>query len=180
MVNCCVPGCTVARTSKWQGVSIFKIPQRKNEFYSKWRKSLVDVINRYRELKPTYVKGVLECTQKMYICEKHFDEKDLYFTPENKKFLNDDALPNPAKLPVKSFVTEVKERKPPKTREVILNEEIDSSESLDVIRYGNLDEMLADFNKFNSCCIDMWCSAFTRSRELRLFLSRDPQFCRPM
>ena len=84
MVNCCVPGCKVSRTPKYQGVSIFKIPQRKNDFYTNWRTNLVHVINRYRELKPSFVKGVLDCSVKLYICEKHFDEKDWYFTKEKK------------------------------------------------------------------------------------------------
>ena len=36
--NCAFPGCHVARTKKYKGISIFQIPTRKDKFYSEWRK----------------------------------------------------------------------------------------------------------------------------------------------
>ena len=119
MVNCSVPGCGVARTPKYEGTSIFKIPQRKNEFYTEWRKKLVNIIDKNRLLTPTFKKEVLECKRALYICERHFDVNDIIITPAGKKSLDDNAVPNPAKLPKKSFEIEMKERKPPKAREFL-------------------------------------------------------------
>ena len=47
--NCVFPGCTVSRTDKHKDIGIFKVPTRKDEFHSDWRKNLINVITRYRE-----------------------------------------------------------------------------------------------------------------------------------
>ena len=151
MTKCCVPGCKVNRTNKWKGTTIFKIPKRKNEKYSKWRKNLMDVISLNRTLEPNFIKEVLNCNIDLFICENHFDEKSWYYTPGGKKFLDDDALPNPALLPPKSHVTVVKERKPPKIREVVTEPEYNEpyTSSAFTTKYSDLNELLQDFNENN-------------------------------
>ena len=46
--NCCLPQCTVSRTDRHTGIALFKIPTRKDDFYTAWRNKLVAVIRKYR------------------------------------------------------------------------------------------------------------------------------------
>ena len=185
MVKCCVPGCEVKRNDKWKGTSIFKIPKRKNEQYSKWRKNLMDIISLNRKLEPSFIKEVLNCNIDLFICEKHFDEKSWYYTPGGIKYLDDDALPNPALLPPKSHVTVKKERKPPKIRVVTEPEDTEQSTTSAAIttkKYSDLNELLQDFNEKNVHSGEApyrtqikWYSSFTSQGELRLYLTIEPQ-----
>ena len=47
--NCAFPGCGVCRCPKYDGISIFKIPMRQDEFYSSWKKQILNVLYQYRE-----------------------------------------------------------------------------------------------------------------------------------
>ena len=51
--NCAFPDCTVSRTAKHKGIGIFQIPARKDEFYIKWRKDLVDTLSTFRVIDKT-------------------------------------------------------------------------------------------------------------------------------
>ena len=44
--NCAFPGCHVARTKKYKGISIFQIPTRKDEFYSEMEKKYTQCSNK--------------------------------------------------------------------------------------------------------------------------------------
>ena len=46
--NCAFPECTVSRTAKYQGIGIFQIPMRDDDFYVSWRNNIVAVLGRYR------------------------------------------------------------------------------------------------------------------------------------
>ena len=46
--NCTFPGCHVTRTKKHKRISIFQIPTRNGESYSGWRKSILNVLTKYR------------------------------------------------------------------------------------------------------------------------------------
>lgn len=76
--NCAFPGCTVSHTEKHKGITVFKIPGRRDEFYSTWRKTMCDVLSRYRQmdtlLKQRIEKGLV------HICERHFPPEDIEFT----------------------------------------------------------------------------------------------------
>ena len=53
--NCCIPQCTVSETKKHEGIKLFQITTRKDEFYSKWRKNILDIIKRFRVFDHVFV-----------------------------------------------------------------------------------------------------------------------------
>ena len=77
--NCAFPGCHAARTKKYKGLSIFQIPTRKDEFYSEWRKSILNVLTKYRSFKQTDLDERVSKGD-IYICERHYVEDDFEFT----------------------------------------------------------------------------------------------------
>lgn len=83
--NCAFPQCTVTCYAPLhKGISLFKIPTRKTEFYSKWRNDIVDVIKRYRVIDSHFLAQVN--AGKRYVCERHFLPKDIERT--SKFFFN--------------------------------------------------------------------------------------------
>ena len=82
--NCVFPGCTVSRTDKHKDIGIFKVPTRKDEFHSDWRKNLINVITRYRE-NDTALKDQITAGN-VYICERHFSSGDIELTSELLSF----------------------------------------------------------------------------------------------
>ena len=110
MANCAFPTCTVTRTEKYKEIGIFKLPTRKTEFYSTWRKGMLDIISKYRVMDSAFKKKVMECEVNLFICERHFAPNDIEFTKKGKKTLRLQALPT-INLPVKSHETPVVERR---------------------------------------------------------------------
>ena len=51
--NCAFLGCHVTKTKKYKGISVFQIPTRKDEFYSEWRKGILNFLTKYRSFKQT-------------------------------------------------------------------------------------------------------------------------------
>ena len=177
MVICAVPGCFVSRTPKYEGQSLFKIPQRKNAFYSEWRKKLVDVLSIYREMNATFKKEVLYCKRELFICENHFNEEDMILTPENKKTLCDMALPT-RNLPKKSFSLEKKERKPPIIRNVDVNVVCDTQVGSTNKNYNSLEELYDDLS-ISKWIQDKWTFGYSvnaglEERCLRIYSYNDP------
>ena len=76
--NSAFPGCHVARTKKYKGISIFQIPTRKDEFYSEWRKNILYFLTKYRSFKQTDLDERISKGD-IYICEKHYFEDDFEF-----------------------------------------------------------------------------------------------------
>ena len=76
--NCAFPQCSVSQAPKFGGLKLFQIPTRKNEFYSIWRKKLVESISKFRAVDGAFRERVL--VGKVYICERHFSEEDFEFT----------------------------------------------------------------------------------------------------
>lgn len=99
--NCAFPGCPVQRIAKYKDMSLFKIPQRKNEFYTKWRKDLVDVLSRYRVMDTKLKQQIMECEKTICFCERHFAPEDMELTKNGHKTLRLEALPT-INLPMKS------------------------------------------------------------------------------
>ena len=52
----------------------FYIPSRKDEFYSEWRKSILNVLTKYRSFKQTDLNERVSRGD-IYICEKHYVEE---------------------------------------------------------------------------------------------------------
>jgi hypothetical protein len=76
--NCSIPECTVSRTDKHKGIGIFKVPTRKDDFYSTWRKNILDVIRRYRIVDKSFKNQIL--SGNVYVCERHFPVEAIEFT----------------------------------------------------------------------------------------------------
>ena len=57
----------------------FYIPSRKDELYSEWRKSILNVLTKYRSFKQTDLNERVSRGD-IYICEKHYVEDDFIFT----------------------------------------------------------------------------------------------------
>lgn len=76
--NCSIPGCTVSRTEKHKGIGIFKVTTRTDEFYSTWRKNILDVIRRYRVEDKGFKKQI--DSGNVFVCERHFPPEDIEFT----------------------------------------------------------------------------------------------------
>ena len=77
--NCTFPGCHAARTKKYKGLSIFQIPTRKDEFYSEWRKRILNVLTKYRSFKQTDLDERVSKGD-IYICKRHYVEDGFEFT----------------------------------------------------------------------------------------------------
>ena len=51
--NCAFPECIISRTAKYQGIGIFQIPVRDNDFHVSWRNNIVKVLGWYRVMDKT-------------------------------------------------------------------------------------------------------------------------------
>ena len=76
--NCCIPHCTVSQTSKHEGIKLFQITTRDNEFYAKWRKETLDIISKFRVFDTIFKARVQN--GRAFICEKHFKDSDFETT----------------------------------------------------------------------------------------------------
>ena len=99
--NCAFPGCSVQRIDKYKGVSIFTVSKRKDDFYTTWRKKLLDVLSLYRVIDSTFRRKIIECEATICICERHFAPEDIELTKTGRKTLRLQALPT-INLPMKS------------------------------------------------------------------------------
>ena len=59
-------------------ISIFKIPNRKDDFYEEWRTNILKVLIKYRVKDDKLQEKIKAGT--VYICERHFQESDIEFT----------------------------------------------------------------------------------------------------
>ena len=72
--NCAIFGCG---TSRKQKISIFKLPNpAKGEFHKKCYRDILNIITRNRVVDEKLKKLIHE--NKLFICERHFDEDQIY------------------------------------------------------------------------------------------------------
>ena len=76
--NCTFLECTVSRRAKYQGIGIFQIPMRDDDFHVSWRNNIVTVLGQYRVMDKAVKELIL--TGKIDICERHFKTEDVEFT----------------------------------------------------------------------------------------------------
>ena len=76
--NCAFLECTVSRRAKYQGIGIFQIPMRDDDFHVSWRNNIVTVLGQYRVMDKAVKELIL--TGKIDICERHFKTEDVEFT----------------------------------------------------------------------------------------------------
>ena len=74
--NCSIYVCPTSRRHK--DISIFSLPTvvDGNEVTAKWRSELLRVVTKDREIDANFRQQIEK--NKIYICEKHFKEEDLY------------------------------------------------------------------------------------------------------
>ena len=77
--NCTFHGCHITRTKRYKGISISQIPTRKDEFHSEWRKSIFNILTKYRSLKQTDVDERVSKGD-IHICETNYVEDEIEFT----------------------------------------------------------------------------------------------------
>ena len=83
--NCAFPGCSVQRIEQFKDVRLFTVPKRKDEFYSRWRKNLVDTLGIYRVFENDHKRKIMNCEATICICERHFAPNDIEYTKTGKK-----------------------------------------------------------------------------------------------
>ena len=71
--NCAIYGCNTSRIHV--GISLHKVPQKDDDYSSNWRRKLVDIIVKDRELDASLKKQIEK--KNLYICELHFTEDQL-------------------------------------------------------------------------------------------------------
>ena len=144
MVNFAFPTCTVSRnTKKHDGISLFK-SEKVNT--TTWRKKLLDVLSKYREMSSMFKKEVMECKREIFTCEMHYAEDDIEYTKTGIKTPRLQALPT-MNLPLKSHEDTKVERKLPAFR--IVTTETDDVEGKEVFVYKDLDKLHKRVQKCN-------------------------------
>ena len=144
MVNCAFPTCTVSRnTKKYDGISLFK-SEKVNT--TTWRKHLLDVLSKYREMSSMFKKEVMECQRELFICEMHYAEDDIEYTKTGIKTPCLQALPT-MNWPLKSHEDTKVGRKLLAFR--IVTTETDDVEGKEVFVYKDLDELHKRVQKCN-------------------------------
>lgn len=79
--NCCMPQCTVSQTPKHEGIKLYRVTTRKDEFYSNWRKEILAVVGRYRVMDQIFKARI--ANGRAFICQKHYAEADFELTSKN-------------------------------------------------------------------------------------------------
>ena len=72
--NCCIPKCTNSRT-RHPGVALFRIPTKDGEYSAVWRKNILDVVTKYREVDSRFKTQIQNKT--VHICEEHYAKDKL-------------------------------------------------------------------------------------------------------
>lgn len=76
--NCAFPQCGTSRRQKYEGVAIFRVTQRKSEFYSRWRENVINIIKKYRDVDEAFAKQI--DSWHISTCEAHYAREDIEFT----------------------------------------------------------------------------------------------------
>jgi len=78
--NSCMPQCTVSETSKHEGIKLYQLTTRQDDFYSNWRKEVLAIVGRYRVIDKIFKARI--ANGRAFICEKHYAGADFEFTSE--------------------------------------------------------------------------------------------------
>ena len=79
--NCWVPGCGLSRDTK--NVYFWKLPCTPHPDDIKWRKSMEDMIRRYRVVDKLLSDRL--ASGKVFTCERHFKDEDFEYTATGRK-----------------------------------------------------------------------------------------------
>eukprot|EP00112_Aurelia_sp_Birch-Aquarium-sp1_P022201 Seg6169.2 transcript_id=Seg6169.2/GoldUCD/mRNA.D3Y31 product="hypothetical protein" protein_id=Seg6169.2/GoldUCD/D3Y31 len=94
MVICAFVGCCTNRNSvseTYKGISLFKVTNRKGEYYENWRKEVVNILTKFRVIDAS-LKHQIE-TNTVCICERHYKPEDIEISTKGRKILCPGALP---------------------------------------------------------------------------------------
>ena len=79
--NCWVPGCGLSRDTP--NTYFWKLPCTRHPDDVRWRKSMEDMIRRYRVVDKSLSDRL--ASGKIFTCEHHFKEEDFEYTPRGQK-----------------------------------------------------------------------------------------------
>ena len=83
MPSCVIYGCGISENKKHEhGLSLFKLPGRKTDFYVKWKKDILNVITKDRVIDQN-LQHLID-NDRVWICEKHFKSEDIELTSKLK------------------------------------------------------------------------------------------------
>ena len=74
--SCVFPQCTVLQSKKYEGISLFKLPQKKCDLI--WKSEIVTILKKYRVLDQS-LKNRID-NGKVFVCERHYEESDIEYT----------------------------------------------------------------------------------------------------
>jgi len=97
--NCSIFGCNTSR--RMVGLGIFKIPSGDDEFNTKWRNKLLDIVTKNRVVDSAMLERINK--KRIFICELHFTENLFYISPRRTMLLPG-ALPT-LRLPKKTSLS---------------------------------------------------------------------------
>ena len=83
--KCAFPDCGMTRREQFSSLAIFQVPKRTREFYTKWRKNILDVLLKYRGVDATFRQRLK--IGKVFICERHFLPEDIVFTSKFEEYM---------------------------------------------------------------------------------------------
>ena len=78
--NCAFPGCIVSIYKLHEGTTIFSITKRKSEFYQEWRKEILGILLKYRNIDLVLKEKLQNGDADFFICERHFTSDDIEYT----------------------------------------------------------------------------------------------------
>jgi len=102
--NCSIFGCSTSRKSK--GIAIFRVPTGDDEYSTQWRKKIVDIVTKDREIDASLRSQIEKRT--LHTCELHYPEETLLRNSTRTTKIPG-ALPT-LNLPLKSFSKPQNER----------------------------------------------------------------------
>ena len=83
--KCAFPHCGVTRREPFSSLAIFQVPKRTGEFYTKWRKDILDVLLKYRGVDATFRERLKN--GKVFICERYFLPEDIVFKSKFEEYM---------------------------------------------------------------------------------------------
>ena len=83
--KCAFPDCGVTRREQFSSLAIFQVPKRTGEFYTKWRKDTLDVLQKYRGVDATFRERLKN--GEVFICERYYLPEDIVFTSKFEEYM---------------------------------------------------------------------------------------------
>lgn len=165
--NCSIFGCSTHR--KKGGPAIFKIPSGTDDYNTKWRKDVINIVIRDRQVDSDLQRQIDE--KRLHTCELHYSEDQLNRNP-SRTTLIPGSLPT-LNLPQKSFATckttSTRDSASIEKRE-LYTQEVQQHNGMENDKYKSLDEFRTRFEKLQLSVSGEWI--MRHSRENTIYLEK--------